>query len=81
MLDLLANTPQTIALADGLDIIHDQRQAAADAARDRYERGMINEAFLMAAGHSDTQPHIEHIRLLCELVARHHASRPSRIPF
>ncbi len=81
MLDRLASTPQPLALGAHHDYYHDQAAAAADLARKRYERAMIHEAFMMAAGHSSAAPHIEHIRLLCELVARHHASRPTHIPF
>lgn len=81
MLDRLASTPQPLALGAHHDYYHDQAAAAADLARQRYERRMINEAFAIAAGQSSAPPHIEHLRLLCELVAWQRARRPARIPF
>lgn len=81
MSDRLSLTPQALAMVEDLDHIHDMRQAAADEARARYERAMIAEAFALAAGQSDAPPHLEHIRLLCELVARQWVRRPSSVPF
>lgn len=81
MLDRFASTPQALAMGDHPDFYADQAAAAADAARTRYERAIIAEAFAIAAGHSSAPPHLEHIRLLCELVAWQRARRPARIPF
>jgi hypothetical protein len=76
MYDLLSQTPQALAMAANLDLIHARQDDAASLAQERYERHMIAEAFRIAAGHSDAPPHIEHIRLLCELVARQRVRRP-----
>lgn len=81
MLTRLHVTPRAVALDTGSDFYADQAAAAADLARQRYERRMINEAFAIAAGQSSAPPHIEHLRLLCELVAWQRARRPARIPF
>lgn len=81
MLDLLANTPQALAMVEDLDIVRDRQEAAAADARHRYEQAMLAEAFALAAGRTDGPPHIEHIRLLCELIARQWSRHPEATPF
>lgn len=81
MIDRLSLTPQALAMVEDLDMVRDRQEAAAADARHRYEQAMLAEAFALAAGRTDGPPHIEHIRLLCELVARQWSRHPEAVPF
>ena len=49
-----------------LEDLEDQSSAASDAAREAYERGMVEQARAIVAGKIEEPPTLEHMRVLLD---------------